>query len=165
VPAGSRKEPGYSLSPPSLQSIPAGTAIVLPSPNGSALSLEAAAEAATYCACLRNAPAVAARLSATARRVNLIPAGEQWHDGSLRPCVEDPIGAGAAIAGLSGSLSPEAELAREVFESFRSRLHETIRNCVSGLELIERGFPRDIDLAADYAVSACVPSLRGDRFE
>jgi len=163
--AGSREVAGYSLSPSSLQSIPAGTVLVLPSPNGGALSLEAAGMAATHCACLRNAPAVAARLSASARRVNVIPAGEQWHDGSLRPAIEDLIGAGAVVAGLSGSRSPEAEFARAAFEEFRFRLHDTIRNCVSGLELVERGFPRDIELAVDYAVSGCVPLLRGDRFE
>ena len=128
--AGKREAAGYTLSPSSLESIPAGTALVLPSPNGSALSLEAGAETPTYCACLRNAPAVAARLSASARRVNVIPAGEQWHDGSLRPCVEDLIGAGAVIAGLSGSLSPEAELARAAFREFRFRLRDTIHDSV-----------------------------------
>jgi 2-phosphosulfolactate phosphatase len=162
--AGSRGSGGYSLSPASLESISAGAALVLPSPNGATLSLEAAALTQTWCACLRNAPAAAQRLRSAGRRIAVVPAGEQWADGALRPCLEDLIGAGAVIAHLSGSLSPEAELALAAFERFRTRLHDTIRECGSGRELLERGFARDIELAADYAVSDCVPIFRDDRF-
>jgi 2-phosphosulfolactate phosphatase len=155
---------GYSLSPASLESIPQGEALVLPSPNGSTLSLEAAALAATYCACLRNAPAVAAHLRTVARRVAVIPAGERWEDDSLRPGLEDLVGAGAVIAGLPGTLSPEAELALGAFERFRLRLREAIRESGSGRELAERGFGRDIELAAEYGVSQAIPVLDRDRF-
>lgn len=91
---------GYSLSPASLEAIQPGETLVLPSPNGSTLSLAAAALAPTYCACLRNARAVAAHLNLVAERIAIIAAGEQWDDGSLRPCIEDLMGAGAVIAGL-----------------------------------------------------------------
>lgn len=156
---------GYSLSPASLEAIQPGEVLVLPSPNGSTLSLASAATTLTYCACLRNAQAVAAHLTSDAfQRIAIIAAGEQWEDGSLRPCIEDLIGAGAVIAGLQGRLSPEAELAVTVFERFRNRLNETIRDCVSGRELAERGFERDIELACEYAVSDVAPVFRADRF-
>jgi 2-phosphosulfolactate phosphatase len=165
--AGPRNAPtGYSLSPAPLEAIQPGELLVLPSPNGSTLSLAAAAAATlTYCACLRNARAVAAHLSSDAfQGLAIVAAGEQWEDGSLRPCIEDLIGAGAVIAGLRGKLSPEAEVAVTVFERFRNRLYETIRDCVSGRELAERGFERDIELACEYAVSDVAPVFRADRF-
>ena len=164
--AGSRgASAAYSLSPASLESMRPGEALVLPSPNGGTLSLAAAALTVTYCACVRNARAVAAHLSSAAfQRIAIVAAGEQWEDGSLRPCMEDLIGAGAVIAGLQGALSTEAEVAVAAFERFRNRLYEAIRDCVSGRELVERGFERDIELAADYAVSEAVPVFRADRF-
>ena len=163
--AGSRGAvTGYSLSPASLESMQPGESLVLPSPNGSTLSLAAAATTPTYCACLRNARAVAAHLNEAAHRIAIIAAGEQWEDGSLRPCLEDLIGAGAIIAALRGTLSPEAELSVAVFERFRNNLYLAIRDCVSGRELVERGFMRDIELASDYSVSDAVPVFRDDRF-
>jgi 2-phosphosulfolactate phosphatase len=90
--ASPRSAGGYSLSPPSLQSIPAGTALVLPSPNGSTLCLMAGA-ATTFTACLRNCRAVAAHACACGSRIAVVPAGEQWGDGALRPAIEDLIGA------------------------------------------------------------------------
>ncbi|MGH8067308.1 MAG: hypothetical protein ACRERE_19145 [Candidatus Entotheonellia bacterium] len=49
---------GYSLSPASYLTVPAGTRIVLPSPNGASLSL-ATGRTPTLAGCLRNAAAVA----------------------------------------------------------------------------------------------------------
>jgi 2-phosphosulfolactate phosphatase len=119
----------------------------------------------TYCACLRNARAVAAHLSSDAlERIAIIAPGEEWENGALRPCIEDLIGAGAVIAGLRGKLSPGAEVAGAAFERFRNRLYETVRDCVSGRELAERGFERDIEIAADYAVGEAVPVFRANRF-
>src|SRR5208283_3811293 len=57
--ASPRSAGGYSLSPPSLRSIPAGAGLVLPSPNGSTLCTMAGA-VTTFTACLRNCRAVAA---------------------------------------------------------------------------------------------------------
>src|ERR1700691_5183038 len=72
--ASSRSAGGYSLSPPSLQSIPAGAALVLPSPNGSTLCLMAGA-VTTFTACLRNCRAVAATARAHGSRIAVGPAG------------------------------------------------------------------------------------------
>jgi len=161
--ASSRSQSSYSLSPASLLGVPSGTALVLPSPNGSTICLSAGG-ATTYAGCLRNATAIAAHLRQSARRVAVIPAGERWPDESLRPCLEDWIGAGAMLSMLPGSRSPEAELAVAAFERFGDDLPGAFTRCTSGQELVERGFQSDIELAAEYAVSSAVPVLVGDRF-
>jgi 2-phosphosulfolactate phosphatase len=153
----------YSLSPASLQAIPAHTALVLPSPNGGTLSLKSGA-AVTFTACLRNCQAVAKRAQCHGARMAVVPAGEQWSDGSLRPAMEDLIGAGAVLRELPGKRSPEAELAVAVFERFRHDLHDAITGSASGRELVARGFIRDIELAAEYSSSSAVPVLQEDRF-
>jgi len=153
----------YSLSPASVRAIPRDTALVLPSPNGSTLSLSTN-DIPTFTACLRNAPAVAAHLATFARRIAVIPAGERWPDDSLRPCLEDWIGAGAVLSLLNGARSPEAELAVAAFEHFCGDLAGALSRCASGRELIERGFHSDIELASEYAVSSAVPMLSADRF-
>jgi 2-phosphosulfolactate phosphatase len=161
--AGSRSSEGYSLSPASLQSIPSGAAIVLPSPNGSTLSLAIGASV-TFAACLRNCESVAARAAAHGPKIAVIPAGERWQDDTLRPCLEDLIGAGAVLARLPGRRSPEAELAMAAFERFRGDLHGALSGCGSGQELIEMGFASDIEVASKYACSAAAPILIEDRF-
>ena len=161
--AGSRFSSGYSLSPASLESVAAGAAIVLPSPNGSTLSFTSSARV-TFTACLRNCQAVAARAVARGARISVIPAGEHWPDDTLRPCLEDLIGAGAVLARLPGRKSPEAELAVAAFERFRGNLHAALSDCGSGRELIEMGFASDVEMASDYASSAAAPVLFEDRF-
>jgi len=94
--ASRRQGTGYSLSPASLRHIPPGTRLVLPSPNGSTLSLSTGA-VHTFAGCLRNADAIAQTLPQYGNRFSLIPAGERWPDGSLRFAVEDLLGAGAII--------------------------------------------------------------------
>jgi 2-phosphosulfolactate phosphatase len=117
-----------------------------------------------FTACLRNAPAVAKRAAACGSRIAVIPAGERWDDDSLRPCLEDLIGAGAVLAELTGTLSPEAELAVSTFAHFRRNLRDALSRCGSGQELVQRGFALDVELAAEYDVSAVAPVLAGDRF-
>jgi 2-phosphosulfolactate phosphatase len=149
----------YSLSPASLMTIPAGTRLVLPSPNGSTLSL-AAEGVATLAGCLRNAQAVAEKAGQLGRRISVIAAGERWRsDGSLRPSLEDLVGAGAILAYLAGSRSPEAETAVATFHSVQSNLLDTLLRCGSGKELVGRGFEPDIHLAAQLNVSRAAPML------
>lgn len=85
---------GFTLSPASLLQIPKGMRLVLPSPNGATLSL-ATGRTPTLAGCLRNAKAVADALYRYGSWVAVIAAGERWPDGSLRPAVEDLLGAGA----------------------------------------------------------------------
>ncbi len=158
--AGARDAPhGYSLSPASLRAIPSGTRLVLPSPNGATLSMAAGATP-TFAACLRNAAAVARAARRYGPRVSVIPAGERWGDGSLRPAIEDLIGAGAVIAHLDGERSPEALVALHAFLGARDRLADVLATCSSGRELAGRGFAEDIALAAELDVSGCAPVLR-----
>ncbi|MDP9222411.1 MAG: 2-phosphosulfolactate phosphatase [Actinomycetota bacterium] len=108
--AGERGEGSFSLSPRSFLNAAPGTRVVLPSPNSASLTL-AAGGRAVFAGCLRNASAVAKAVRQSARRVAVIPAGERWPDGSLRPCLEDLLGAAAILEQLPGSRAPEAEAA------------------------------------------------------
>lgn len=156
--AGRDRHTGYSLSPASLQTLPAGTALVLPSPNGATLSVLAGA-VHTYAGCLRNAAAVARAAAEPGGPVAVIPAGERWPDGTLRPALEDWLGAGAIIHGLPGARSPEAALAEAAYLEARDHLPAVLLACGSGLELIERGCEADVQLAAALNVSAIAPRL------
>ena len=149
---------GYSLSPASLLSLNQGDRLVLPSPNGSSLSL-ATKGTPTLCGCLRNCRSVALAAVNYGRRIAIIPAGEKWQDWSLRPSFEDLIGAGAIISYLHGTLSPEAQGAMFAYHGAYQSLRHLIKQCNSGKELIERGFEDDVDLAAALDVSHCVPIL------
>jgi 2-phosphosulfolactate phosphatase len=148
----------YSLSPASLRELPPDSQLVLPSPNGATLSL-ATASKPTLCGCLRNASAVARAALSLGEHIAVIPAGERWPDDSLRPCFEDWIGAGAIIEHLPARHSPEADAALAAWRSTRPRLLEQLRDCPSGRELIERGFPQDVEIAGEVNVSSCVPVL------
>jgi 2-phosphosulfolactate phosphatase len=148
----------YSLSPRSLVNIPEGTRLVLPSPNGATLSL-ATGSTPTLTGCLRNYRAVALAAQKYGRRIAVIPAGERWPAGSLRPAIEDWVGAGAIISQLHGELSPEAQAALAAFRSADQSLESQIRRCGSGQELIARGLEEDVGLASARNVSACVPRL------
>lgn len=159
-----RSEHGLSLSPVSLMQIECGAHIVLPSPNGSQLSLSVP-NALVLAGCLRNADAVAAWVTSHCATVAVIAAGERWPDGSFRPAAEDLIGAGAIIARLSGSRSPEARVAVAAFENaVRYGLDATITGCSSGKELIARRFAGDVHLAAEWNASTSVPTLRDDAY-
>jgi 2-phosphosulfolactate phosphatase len=152
------KASAYSLAPSSLTTIPPGTRLVLPSPNGSTLSLAVPGKP-TLAGCLRNATAVAAKARRLGKQISIIAAGERWPDRSLRPGLEDLLGAGAVISDLPGSRSPEAEQAAAAFLHTSARLLDTLLACSSGKELIERGFNEDVRLASQLNISNCAPVL------
>jgi 2-phosphosulfolactate phosphatase len=131
---------------------------VLPSPNGSTLAAESAAEV-VLAACLRNASAVADYLNTLEGDVAIIAAGERWPDGSLRVALEDFIGAGAVVARWAGQKCIEAMAAQAVYERFSDDLGDAIRSTESGQELIERGFEEDVAFAASIDQSNAVPVL------
>ena len=161
---GKRSRGSYSLSPSSLIEIPPGTRLVLPSPNGAAVSLRAAEMGPTFAASLRNAPAISGAIQSGTGPIAVIACGERWPDGSLRAAWEDLVGAGAVISELPGSKSPEAQVAEEAFRSAQGGLPGQLRACSSGRELIERGFGVDVDLAAEWGVSQGVPALWGEGY-
>lgn len=156
--AQKRGDARYSLSPRSMLEIPEGIKLVLPSPNGSTLTL-ATGNTPTLAGCLRNARAVAEAVKKYGSRIALIPAGERWPDGSLRPSFEDLVGAGAIIYYLNGNCSPEAQAAKSAFLAAEQDLKNLLLQCGSGKELVERGYKEDVNLAAELNVSACVPTL------
>ena len=154
---------GYSLSPASLAAIPAGTRLVLPSPNGSTLSL-ATGQVPTLLGCLRNRTAVAQAALTYGPRIAVIPCGERWADGSLRPAFEDLVGAGAIISCLPGARAPETMAAEMVWRLAQADLLRQLKHCASGKELSERGYAQDVELAAQLDSSACVPVLQQGAF-
>jgi 2-phosphosulfolactate phosphatase len=163
--AGRRRVARYSLSASSFLDVPAGFRCVLPSPNGARVTLAAAsAAAAVFAGCLRNARAVAEAAQRAGATFNLIPAGERWPDGSLRPSLEDWLGAGAILSRLPGSRSPEADAAVAAFERYRGELYDAIRHCSSGRELEARGQTNDLALASALDASACAPRFEGVAF-
>jgi 2-phosphosulfolactate phosphatase len=154
-----------SLSPASLMSVRAGTRLMLPSPNGSRLSL-ACGDTPVLAGCLRNAGAIAraARRMAGGGAIGVIAAGERWPDGSLRPAIEDLLGAGAIIHHLALPCSPEAEVARGAFRSAGEALRRLVHASLSGQELIGHGFEADVELATDLEVSSCAPVMTGGAY-
>jgi 2-phosphosulfolactate phosphatase len=155
-----------SLSPASFEGITDTERVVLPSPNGSAIAF-ALAEAGVRVvgACLRNLSAVGAWLAGVDGAVSVVAAGERWPDGSLRPAVEDLWGAGAVLDALgSRTSSPEARAAVAAYAGVRDDLAAALPASVSGRELVEGGFERDVAIAAAIDVSEVVPVLTGESF-
>jgi 2-phosphosulfolactate phosphatase len=175
--AGLREHGGWSLSPTDLARITPGARLVLPSPNGSALSFGAqndAPGATVLAGCLRNATAVAAVAGDQPGPVAVVAAGERWRGdlGPLRPAVEDLIGAGAVVAALvegghrkQDALSPDARAAAAAFEAARSdSLGEWLAGSGSGRELAARGWSDDVAAAATLDAEAVAPVLDGPAF-
>ena len=156
---------GPSLSPVSLLSLEPGDRVVLPSPNGSTCAATAHDAGATvYAACLRNAAAVGQWLGQHHESVTAIACGERWPDGSLRPSIEDYLGAGAVLAALAGRRSPEAEAAVHAWHAAAPEIAETIAGCVSGREAVARGWARDVEFACQVDASQTVPVLHQGGF-
>lgn len=157
--AGRRGEGRFSLSPACYLDLAAGTRVVLPSPNGAATTL--AAQGCTVLAgCLRNAPAVAAAAARAGRRILVVACGERWPDGSLRPALEDLLGAGAILSRLHGARSGDAAAAVAAFRA-TADLRRTILDAPSGRELADLGYTADVDLASEFDVSNAVPRFDG----
>ena len=155
-----------SLSPVSLMGLDAGARVLLPSPNGARLSL-ATGDVTTLCGCLRNA-AAAARLAAEIAgdgTVVVIAAGERWPDGTMRPAIEDWLGAGAVIAACRGEANAEAGLAADAYRMVQGRLTEVVRDSRSGRELIGWNYGADVDLAVEVDATALVPMMRDGAYK
>jgi 2-phosphosulfolactate phosphatase len=165
---------GVSLSPLSVRTAAAAGGelatnprLVLPSPNGSAICRQLAETGTTVVgACLRNAPAVARWI----RRqgfdvVGVVAAGERWPGDLLRPAVEDLWGAGAVIAGLTGSSSPEAGAAAAAWSAVAGAVGVALADCGSGRELAADGWGDEVPVAAEVGLSDAVPVLSGDSFK
>lgn len=176
---------GMSLSPKSIQDSAGSVGrLVLPSPNGSTISaLLEGAGAVVAAGSLRNRSAVGRwvikRLDALATAagregplgdpaVVIVPAGERWPDGTLRPAVEDLWGAGAVVDAIVSKLehragpmllSAEAAVALAAWSWVTDRVRPSLEACASGRELIDQGFGDDVQIAAEVDVSDHVPVL------
>lgn len=162
----------WSLSPAALRRAPFTPRLVLPSPNGSAIAAAAGDDITVVAASLRNASAVGRWLSAhgygtVEHPVAVIAAGERWSDGSLRPAIEDLLGAGAVIAELiesGGEMpSPEAAMAAAAFIGTPDP-GAAVASSSSGRELREGGFADDVAVATELNVSHAVPVLTNGAF-
>lgn len=158
-----RSKDKFSLSPLSLKKISEGTRIVLPSPNGSELSLCSLSKV-TLCACFRNYRVVAEYANSISENIVVIPAGEKWPNNTIRFAIEDYLGAGALLSELKGEHSAEASSAKKLFESLKPELKHIISGSLSGRELIEKGFPEDVDLALELNAGRSVPVLKNKYF-
>ncbi|MHC5264340.1 2-phosphosulfolactate phosphatase [Streptomyces sp. UC4497] len=161
----------WSLSPAALRRAPFASRLVLPSPNGSTIAA-AAGDSPVVAGSLRNAAAVGQWLvdrdyGTKDRPVAVIAAGERWPDGSLRPALEDLLGAGAVIAALrhhrQAPLSPEAVAAAAAFAG-AGDVAAAVTSSASGRELIEGGYPEDVAVATELESSAVVPVLADGAF-
>ncbi len=160
----------WPLSPAALRVARVAARLVLPSPNGSAVAA-AQGDATVAAGCLRNARAVggwAASRLVEGRRVCVVAAGERWSDGSLRPALEDAIGAGAVIDALMASrpaatLSPEAQAVRAMYVATHDVVG-AVGGCASAVELAAAGFTDDVRVALELDSSDVVPVLTDGAF-
>lgn len=176
--AGRREHGELSLSPTDLLAVSTPLRLVLPSPNGSALSFAARDHGARHvlAGCLRNATAtarLARRLAGATGTIAVIAAGERWHGatGPIRPAVEDLLGAGAVLTALDPAAavsapgcSPEAAAARAAFVAARPRLFDAIAGSGSGRELIGRGWADDVATSAALDVTDQAARLVDDAY-
>lgn len=162
-----------SLSPGTVRAAGELQRLVLPSPNGSTISAALADHGVQVIgASLRNRRAVARwldhRNGTTRPRVAVIPAGERWPDGTLRPAVEDLWGAGAVVSALVeagwANLPPEARAAAAAYDAVAHEIHDALHQCASGRELVGLGYPDDVEIAAEVDRSTAVPVLDGGVF-
>ncbi len=163
-----------SLSPATVRAAAHLPRLVLPSPNGSAISSRLAASTADVIGVsLRNRLAAAEwlarrRQADPAINVAIVAAGERWPDKSLRPAVEDQWGAGGLAAALIQEgwtdVSPEARAAAAAFTAVADDVGAALHACASGRELSDMGYADDVDTAAQLDQSDTVPALAGGVF-
>lgn len=162
----------WTLSPAALRAAPTPPRLVLPSPNGSTIAAEAGG-ATVVAASLRNRTAVARWLAdrgygSADRPLAVIASGERWPDGSLRPALEDLLGAGAVLAALAGTgngvPTPEASAAATLWAATDDPV-AALHGCDSGRELYEYGFPQDVAVAGEIDSSTTVPVLVDGAFQ
>lgn len=162
-----------SLSPVSFGAEHAGKKFVLCSLNGAACTWLAAKVPALLVGSLLNASAVARlanRLQAeTGAAITVIACGEHWADAEagendLRPAMEDYLGAGAILARLDGSKSPEAQVCIGAFCQAETGISKLLWECGSGRELRELGFAEDVRHCSRVDVYTDVPILHTNQF-
>jgi len=154
----------WSLSPSALAAAPVVPRLVLPSPNGSAISrlvTERPGAPALLASSIRNrAATVRLLLERMPRPFGVVASGERWPDGSLRPALEDLLGAALVIQHLADAgeqLSADAEMAcRSVDGIDADSIRRLLEATMSAAELLRVGFPGDVALASEVDVEGAV---------
>ena len=97
----------------------------------------------------------------------MVPCGERWPDGSLRPALEDLLGAGAIVSAVvshgTRRMSGEAEAAQAAFATVKD-IGACLHACASGLELASKGHGDDVSTAGEVGVSRHVSLLMDGAF-
>jgi 2-phosphosulfolactate phosphatase len=71
----------------------------------------------------------------------------------------------AALVDLGRTdLTVEARMAEQAFRAVAGRIPTELPACVSGRELVDGGFPDDVQVAAELDASDVVPVLDGEAF-
>jgi 2-phosphosulfolactate phosphatase len=161
----------WSLSPSALVAAPVAPLLVLPSPNGSAIShlVTDRPDPPALVACsIRNRAATARLLlERMPRPFGVVASGERWPDGSLRPALEDLLGAALVIERLAEggeTLSADAEVAgRSVAGLDGDSIRRLLGATMSAAELVGVGFPGDVALAGELDVEGAV-AWQGDGY-
>lgn len=156
----------YSLSPVTFLQAKSDDAIALPSPNGATCCRIGSVAPAVLIASLLNATAAARAASLLMKRhhadLTVLACGERQEpheEGQLRFALEDYLGAGALLAALDMPCSPDAAVCRAAFLAVAGDLASLIRECPSGAELRDRGWPQDIEHAMQRDICDVVPLL------
>ncbi|WML56164.1 2-phosphosulfolactate phosphatase [Neobacillus sp. PS2-9] len=146
---------------------------VLTSLNGAYCTWIASQVPALLIGSLLNAKSVAAAANQlrkqTKANITVIPCGEQWegsreYEDTLRPAIEDYLGAGAILSYIEGKKSPEAEFCMTSFLHSKDKLNNFIWDCGSGRELRKRGYEADVNHCSRLNVYPTVPLLNKDHF-
>ncbi|WP_053367505.1 2-phosphosulfolactate phosphatase [Bacillus sp. FJAT-27245] len=162
-----------TLSPVSFNSSHEGKKFVLTSLNGAFCTWIADKVPALLIGSLLNADAAAKAANKIREQIKaditIVPCGEQWNEpeeneDTLRPSVEDYLGAGAILSLLDGEKSPEAEVCIGAFQSAKDRLSEVIWDCGSGRELRTKGFEADVSHCSRLNAFSTVPLLAENKF-
>jgi len=160
------------LSPSAMAGVAAGEQLVFTSLNGAACVLAASQAPVVLLGCLRNRKAVAAAvLEVRADACTIVACGERWPSiadvaDSLRPGIEDWIGAGAIVdelVRLGADPSVEAQAAAALYRAC-SPPGPWIAGSFSGQELIGLGRQADVDLSAEVDVTDAVPRWAAGAF-
>ncbi|MEH7495624.1 2-phosphosulfolactate phosphatase [Neobacillus niacini] len=162
-----------TLSPVTFTEEHSNKKYVLSSLNGAFCTWIGSKAKALFVGSLLNAAAVASAANRlrlkTKANITVILCGEQWSSGreeedTLRPAMEDYIGAGAILSYLEGEKSPEAEVCMGAFLQAKPKLDALIWDSGSGRELRERGFAADVEHCSRLNVYQSVPILKEDHF-
>lgn len=151
--------------------------VVLPSPNGAALSCHAAGAKNAFVASLLNISATAEKLNNVVKKskqdVTIVASGEVGEGRrKMMPvferrldtkdenfCFEDYVCAGAVSSLLKAGKSDSILRAEKAFRMFSVHLKEALLDCASGRYLIKDGLKNDVEFYSRLDVFSVVPAI------